>query len=85
MTTERRAMAQINKRRQEIKERLTLDVKWQAQIKTGGMTSLEVGNEGRVTGVGGGMGTVGGGAWGTCPSPAPLVAEGYLTPPPGRD
>ena len=30
-------------------------------------------------------GTVGGGAWGTCPSSAPLVAEGYLTPPPGRD
>lgn len=27
MTTERQAMAQINKRRQEIKERLTLDVK----------------------------------------------------------
>lgn len=53
MTTERRAMAQRNKRRQEIKERrLTLDVKWQAQSKTGGMTSLEVGNERRVTGVG---------------------------------
>lgn len=44
-----------------------------------GMTSLEVGNEGRVTGVGGD------GAWGTFPSSAPLVAGGYLTPPPRRD
>lgn len=24
------------------------------------------------------------GAWGTCPLSAPLAAEGYLTPPPGR-
>lgn len=78
-------MAQINKRQQEIKEQLTLDVKWQAQIKTGEMTSLEVGDEGGVTRVWGGKGAVGGGAWGTCPSSAPLVAEGYLTPPPGRD
>lgn len=47
------------------------------------MTSLKAGNGERVTGVGG-MGTVGRGAWGTCPLSAPLGAEGYLTPPPGR-
>lgn len=46
MTTDRQAVSERNKRRQEIKEQLTLNVKWQAQIKTGGMTSLEVGNEG---------------------------------------
>lgn len=74
-----------SKQQQEIKQHLTLDVKWQAQIKSGEMTSLDVGNEGRVTEVGEEWGTVGGGAWGTCPSTAPLVVVGCLTPPPGRD
>lgn len=55
-----------------------------SQIKTvEGMKSLKAGYEGRVTGVGG-MATVEGGAWGTFPLSAPLGAEGYLTPPPGR-
>lgn len=84
MTTQRRAMAQKNKRRQEIKERLTLDVKWQAQIKLGGWQALKLGMK-KGWMVLGWDGTVGGGALGTCPSSAPLVAEGYLTPPPGRD
>lgn len=49
MTTKICAMAQINTRRQEIIERLTLDVKWQAQIKLGEWGALMFGNEGRVT------------------------------------
>lgn len=51
MTTERRAMAQINKRQQEIKERLSLDVKWQAQNQNC-RDDKPWSREWRVTGVG---------------------------------
>lgn len=43
MTTDRRAVAQRNKRRQEIKQRLTLNVEWQAQLKTGEWQALKLG------------------------------------------